>query len=191
MSNEGWQRPEGITDEEWESAKEIARIRAAEAPQEIDNKDVREKADIEGLVERKVPWPFILSGLVQSIILLASSPAFLVGFFTHNSLLLNTGCILNGLIIAWGMYNRQYRWGCVMLTICVALALVFRSLTIWPWYVGFLWPWAILGLGDIPISIVSLLTPRQTGAELWLRWQWRYDPGTDRYYYDPTDDWTK
>ncbi len=34
MNEEGWQRPEGVTDEDWESAKEIARIRAAEASPE-------------------------------------------------------------------------------------------------------------------------------------------------------------
>ena len=36
MSNEGWQRPEGVTDEDWESAKKIARIRAADEWQQLE-----------------------------------------------------------------------------------------------------------------------------------------------------------
>ncbi len=197
-----WEKPKGITDEqwgkleEWEKA-EMARTWATEAPQPEELREYGEKAHwdtrpymsetdpaepgLNRMLEQsdqesttvKVPWTLIVSGLVQSLIALAGSPLFLVGYFAHNNILLHIGCACLAVMVVLGLLSGQLR-GCVVMVISLILAIYMR-----PWYVGFLWPQAVFGLTGMPQAILRLAHPRQTGAEAWLQWH-VYNP--DRYY---------
>ena len=109
-------------------------------------------------------WLVRAVALVENLSMIGSSILFMVGYFGHNALVLNIGVASIGMYVGLGTLLGRSR-ACFFWLVCAFVAMIMSRFSI-PWYVGLLWPWAVLHVWAIPTGVFCLLHLRTTVPEV-------------------------